>query len=193
VVRLPSAPEARSAAEVTPVAVSPWVIRVARARVTLGFAVAVAAFWLARPTWASLAAGAAIGCAGEAVRLWAAGHLEKATEVTTTGPYRWVRHPLYVGSALLGLGIGVTSRHPVVIVAVGVYLVVTLLVAAHLEEATLRAKFPDAYARYAAGRVDGTRRFSLARARRNGELQAVLGLLAVLAMLALKIPFGMAP
>ena len=29
--------------------------------------------------------------AGEALRLWAAGHLEKGKEVTRSGPYRWVR------------------------------------------------------------------------------------------------------
>ena len=39
--RLPTAPEARPASEVTPVAVSPWLIRVARLRVTGGFLVAV--------------------------------------------------------------------------------------------------------------------------------------------------------
>lgn len=185
--RLPSAPEAQPAAQVTPVEVPPWVIWVARLRVTAGFIVALLAFWLARPSWTSLAAGAAVGALGELLRLWAAGHLEKATEVTTSGPYRWTRHPLYLGSSLLGVGFALTSRHSVVAALVVGYLVVSLSVAARLEEATLRAKFPGAYDRYVDGAVGVDRRFSLERARRNGELQTVLGLLAALVLMALKI------
>ena len=40
--------------------------------------------------------------AGEALRIWAAGHLEKGREVTASGPYRWTRHPLYLGSTIIG-------------------------------------------------------------------------------------------
>ena len=46
--------------------------RIGRLRVTVGFAVAVLAFWLATPTWSSLAAGAAVAVAGETLRVWAA-------------------------------------------------------------------------------------------------------------------------
>ena len=177
--------------EVTPVPVSIWLIRAARLRVKVGFGVAVAAFWLARPSWLSVGVGAAAGLVGECLRVWAAGHLEKSTEVTTSGPYRWMRHPLYVGSALLGVGFAVASRHPVAAGLVGVYLLGSLSVAARLEEATLRAKFGDAYDRYTAGIVGGTRRrYSLNRARRNGEVQTVLGILAALALLAAKVLFA---
>ncbi|MEE2638177.1 MAG: isoprenylcysteine carboxylmethyltransferase family protein [Acidobacteriota bacterium] len=174
--------------DVTPVAVAPWVIRVARLRVTAGFAVAAAAFWLARPSWGALGLGAAIGLAGEGLRCWAAGHLEKAVEVTNSGPYRWTRHPLYVGSALLGVGFAIASRHPAVAALVVGYLAGSLTVAARLEEATLRAKFGDAYDRYIRGNLSPVgRRFSLSRARRNGEVQALVGLAAALVVLALKV------
>ena len=177
--------------QVTPVPVSAWLIRVARLRVTTGFGVAAAAFWLARPSWLSLAAGAAVALVGESLRVWAAGHLEKGSEVTTSGPYRWMRHPLYVGSALLGAGFAAASRHPVAAVLVVVYLTGSLWMAARLEEATLRAKFGDAYDRYAAGAAGGLARpYSLHRARRNGESQTVLGLLAALAILAMKVLFA---
>ena len=76
----------------------------ARYRVRLGFLAAVVLFVLARPTLASVAIGAAIGGAGEALRIWAAGHLEKGREITASGPYRLTRHPLYVGSAIMGIG-----------------------------------------------------------------------------------------
>jgi protein-S-isoprenylcysteine O-methyltransferase Ste14 len=175
----------------TPVPVSPWLIRVARIRVTAGFAVALAAFWFARPSWVSLGVGAVVGVAGEAIRFWASGHLEKGLEVTSSGPYRLSRHPLYVGSSLLGLGFALASRQPFVVALVVVYLGVWLSVAARLEEATLRSKFGNAYDQYAGGTATPTARsFSLARARRNGEPQAVLGLLAALALLAVKILAG---
>ena len=82
----------------------------ARRRVALGFLSAVAAIVLATPTTRSLAVGFLIALAGEAVRIWAAGHLEKSREVTRSGPYRWTRHPLYLGSSLLAVGVIVASR-----------------------------------------------------------------------------------
>jgi hypothetical protein len=59
----------------------------ARNRVRLGFAASALALWLARPTPTSLMAGAIVAVAGEALRIWAAGHLEKGREVTASGPY----------------------------------------------------------------------------------------------------------
>ena len=172
----------------TEVPVSAWLIRVARLRVTVGFGVAAAAFWLARPSWLSLGAGAGVALVGESLRIWAAGHVEKGKEVTTSGPYRWMRHPLYVGSLLLGAGFAAASRHPVAFALVFVYLVGSLSVAARLEEATLRAKFGDVYDRYAAGTAGLTHRpYSMDRARRNREAQTVLGVLAALAILAMKV------
>ncbi len=174
--------------EIAPVPVSAWLIRVARLRVTVGFGVAAAAFWLARPSWLSLGLGATVALVGESLRVWAAGHLDKGLEVTSSGPYRWMRHPLYVGSSLLGAGFAVAARHPVAAALVVVYLVVSLSVAVRLEEATLRVKFGDAYDRYLAGTARKMHRpYSLDRTRRNGEAQTILGVLAALAILATKV------
>ena len=41
---------------------------------------------------------------GEILRLWAAGHLSKNREVTTTGPYSYVKNPLYLGTFLIMIG-----------------------------------------------------------------------------------------
>ena len=51
---------------------------------------------------------------GEALRIWAAGHLEKGREVTRSGPYRWTRHPLYIGSAIIALGVVIAARSAIV-------------------------------------------------------------------------------
>ena len=48
--------------------------------------------------------GGAIATAGELLRIWAAGHIEKGREITRSGPYGFVRHPLYLGSTGIGLG-----------------------------------------------------------------------------------------
>src|SRR6476659_9833525 len=81
--------------------------RLARLRVPLGFLFGACVFYFAHPTWRTLAAGAAIGLLGESIRLWAAGHLEKSREVTRSGPYRYTRHPLYLGSSVMGAGVAV--------------------------------------------------------------------------------------
>src|SRR5204863_5997726 len=81
----------------------------ARRRVPVGFAFAALVLWLSRPTFSTLGIGTAIAIVGETIRVWAAGHLNKSREVTTSGPYRWSAHPLYVGSTVIGIGLGVAS------------------------------------------------------------------------------------
>jgi protein-S-isoprenylcysteine O-methyltransferase Ste14 len=48
--------------------------------------------------------GVSLVVTGLAIRSWAAGTLRKSAEITTTGPYNAVRHPLYVGSFLMMIG-----------------------------------------------------------------------------------------
>jgi protein-S-isoprenylcysteine O-methyltransferase Ste14 len=159
----------------------------ARRRVPIGFAAGVAALALARPTPRSLAAGAAIAAAGEALRIWAAGHLEKGREVTTSGPYRYTRHPLYAGSALIGVGLAVASARASVAVLVIGYLAATVTAAIATEEAHLTEKFGPAYPAYRDGRLrDERRRFSMRRAVRNREYRALIGVAATLALLSWK-------
>jgi protein-S-isoprenylcysteine O-methyltransferase Ste14 len=160
----------------------------ARRRVALGFAAALATIVLAHPTWAVWRIGLVVALAGEAVRVWAAGHLEKGREVTRSGPYRWTRHPLYVGSAIVALGIVIASRSAIVAALVLVYMAATLTAAIRTEEAFLRGAFGDDYDRYRDSRVEPMMRtFSIARAMRNREYRAVAGLLGGFALLALKV------
>jgi len=159
--------------------------RLARLRVPLGFAFAVIVFLVARPTRTTMIAGVLIACAGEGIRWWAAGHVEKGREVTSSGPYRWTRHPLYVGSALIGAGLAVACHSWIAAAMAVVYLSVTLGSAIRTEEAWLRATFGADYDAYCQGRTTA-RRFSAARAIRNREHRAIAGLAIGLALLALK-------
>jgi protein-S-isoprenylcysteine O-methyltransferase Ste14 len=157
----------------------------ARWRVFLGFVFAAVVLWLATPTPRSLVLGAAIAIAGESIRLWAAGHLEKSKEVTQSGPYRYTRHPLYLGSSLIGIGMAVVANNLVVAVIVVAYLVLTLTAAMRSEEAHLREKFGDAYDAYAQDRAPRVQRFfSWKRAIYNREHHTIAGLLAGLLILA---------
>jgi protein-S-isoprenylcysteine O-methyltransferase Ste14 len=156
----------------------------ARRRVPTGFVLGAAAVWLARPTPRSLQIGALLALAGEAVRIWAAGHVEKGREVTTSGPYRFTRHPLYLGSTIMGVGLSVAAASVVVAALVLGYLAITLTAAMRTEESHLTEKFGGAYPAYREGRVEGERRrFSVQRAIRNREYRAVIGVVLVLAVL----------
>jgi protein-S-isoprenylcysteine O-methyltransferase Ste14 len=41
---------------------------------------------------------------GEGIRIWAAGHLQKNEILTVTGPYAYVKNPLYIGSIFITAG-----------------------------------------------------------------------------------------
>jgi protein-S-isoprenylcysteine O-methyltransferase Ste14 len=159
----------------------------ARLRVPLGFLCAVAAYWLARPTPRSIWMGMSIAALGEVLRLWAAGHIEKGREVTRSGPYQFIAHPLYLGSAIMGGGFIVAARSWLAATVVVAYLGATLTAAMRTEEATLDARFEGEYAAYRAG--VGARRprpFSVARVMANREYRAVLGWLAAVGLLVLR-------
>jgi protein-S-isoprenylcysteine O-methyltransferase Ste14 len=160
----------------------------ARWRVSLGFVFAAIVLWLATPSLQSLMIGAAIAVIGESIRVWAAGHLEKSKEVTQSGPYRYTRHPLYLGSSLIGIGMTVIANNWIVAAIVIAYLALTLTAAMRSEEAHLREKFGDAYDAYAEKRAPQVERsFSWRRAIYNREHHTIAGLLTGFAVLALKL------
>jgi protein-S-isoprenylcysteine O-methyltransferase Ste14 len=53
--------------------------------------------------------GVAVATLGIAVRLWASGHVNKNKVLATTGPYAYVRHPLYVGNHVIAFGFCLAS------------------------------------------------------------------------------------
>lgn len=166
----------------------------ARRRVPLGFACGVAVLALARPTAASIAAGMSMAVLGEALRFWAAGHLNKSREVTVSGPYRWTAHPLYMGSSIMGAGLAVSCASVAAAIVIAAYLATTLTAAIRREESFLRATFGVAYDRYrraaSTDRSAAHRRFSTAQAIANGEHRTVLGLAAALLLLFLKATYN---
>lgn len=163
--------------------------RLARWRVPLGFACGAAVLYLARPTPRSLALGSAIALAGEGIRIWAAGHLDKGREVTQSGPYQFTRHPLYVGSAVVATGVAVASAQMTVALIAGLYLAVAVGSAVRHEEENMRARFGPEYEAYLKQTVTPVSRpFSFGRAMMvNKEYQAIAGLVGAGLILAAKV------
>ena len=160
----------------------------ARRRVPLGFMTGVAIAVLAEPTWTSWRTGLIVAVTGETIRIWAAGHLEKGREVTRSGPYRWTAHPLYVGSSVMALGIVIAAHSVAAGVMASAYMGATLTAAVSTEEAFLRRRFGGAYDAYRRSPGERTgRRFSAARAWRNREYRAAIGLLVGFTFLALRV------
>jgi hypothetical protein len=101
-----------------------------RWRGTIGALAFGVVFWLARPTVGSCLLGVPLLVLGLAVRFWASGYIGidgrvrdiGARQRIVSGPYRLLRHPLYVGNMLLVLGMLVAMRPALwlsVIVVVG--------------------------------------------------------------------------
>ena len=160
----------------------------ARWRVPLGFVTALVAIIYSAPTWRTVSIGFAVALIGEAIRVWAAGHLEKSREVTRSGPYRFTRHPLYLGSSLIAVGVMLAANSVVVAIIGSIYMVATIGAAIRTEERFLRQAFGDTYAKYERSEAEPMyRRFSVERAMRNREYRAAVGLLGGFALLALKV------
>ena len=111
----------------------------------------------AHPSWLSFSAGFIIAILGELLRFWAVGYAGAATrtrsmgaarQLVTTGPYAYVRNPLYLGNFLLSLGICVIS---------GVYWMIPIFLVGYIfqylpiiisEESHLRKECGEIYDEY---------------------------------------------
>jgi protein-S-isoprenylcysteine O-methyltransferase Ste14 len=164
-----------------------------RIRVPLGFAFALLYFWLARPTWQSLALGSILIVPGLLIRALASGHVRKNEALATSGPYAYTRNPLYLGSLLIGIGFAAAARSWWVGVILVVMFFAIYLPVIRSEEAFLRETFPefDDYAKRvprmfprltsASSEADGG--FSMELYMKHREWNALLGALAMLAAL----------
>jgi rfaE bifunctional protein nucleotidyltransferase chain/domain len=175
-----------------PVAPEPFLVwLVAHRRVPLGFLAAIFVYWFAQPSLMAIAAGCLIALPGQWLRIWGAGHLQKAREVTVSGPYRYMRHPLYIGSSVMGVGFAVASGSVVSALVVLAYLAVTIPVTARREEASLDRNLGGAYADYRAGRTvgDAARPFSWAQVQANHEWRSLAGFALAVALLVVRMRF----
>jgi protein-S-isoprenylcysteine O-methyltransferase Ste14 len=167
---------------------------VARLRVPGGFLLAGMFAWLADPDMSSLVMGVPVSLSGLILRAWAAGHLRKNTSLATSGPYAWIRNPLYLGTLIVAAGLVIASRRwelAALFAAVFAFIYFPVI---ELEEQHLRTLFPEfeAYCRRVpmllpSGRkTHGRVSFRFAQYWRNEEYNAGVGYLAGLALLLWK-------
>jgi protein-S-isoprenylcysteine O-methyltransferase Ste14 len=69
-------------------------------------------------------------------------------EVVTTGIYRFTRNPMYIGMALIQLGIGVGLANGWIVILIPVVLAIIYTIAIRHEEAYLERKFGEGYLVY---------------------------------------------
>jgi protein-S-isoprenylcysteine O-methyltransferase Ste14 len=167
---------------------------VQRLRVACGFVLLIAFAWLSRPSANSVLIGLPISVIGLLLRGWAAGHLAKDRELATSGPYAYIRNPLYIGTLITALGIVIASRNVWLAIIFAIVFLLVYLPAVELEEQHLREIFPnyEAYGKAVGRWVPGSKwnaaakAFSWALYRRNEEYKAALGFLLAVAWLAWK-------
>jgi protein-S-isoprenylcysteine O-methyltransferase Ste14 len=173
----------------------PYADRVARWRVATGFVLVAAFAWLSEPSISSLIWGLPVSALGLLLRAWATGHLEKNIGLAESGPYAYVRNPLYLGTTLVAAGLVIASRRWLLAVLFAAVFFLIYLPVIELEEQHLRHLFPDfdTYARRVpalwptrhSSRSD--RNFRWALYVRNREYEALLGWLAGMALLVAKV------
>ena len=173
----------------------PYADRVARLRVATGFLLVAAFAWFSQPTITSLIWGIPVSALGLLLRAWATGHLEKNIRLAESGPYAYVRNPLYLGTMLVAAGLVIASRRWLLAVLFAVVFVFIYLPVIELEEQHLRHLFPsfEAYAQRVPalwptrGASKSDYHFQWALYVRNREYQALLGWLAGMALLVAKV------
>ena len=166
-----------------------------RIRVPLGFVLAAVYIYLAKPSWLSLAVGAVVAFIGVSIRAAASGHVKKNTELTKTGPYAYVRNPLYVGSIVIATGFAIAAMSTWIVVILALMFVLIYVPVIRSEEAFLRGTFADfdEYCRKVPRLVprftrayEGTGSFSRELYLKHREYNALVGTAAMLAALVIK-------
>lgn len=183
-----------------------WRAWAAHHRVHVGILFAILYVAISRPAPERLLIGAVVVAIGESIRVWACGYLIRNEVITRDGPYALIRHPLYLGSLLIGMGLAVLAEYA--LIWLGVFALLYLgfyLPAMYIEELRLQSLFGAEYQEYmeevprliprlGAGRgpawpdEDRERQsFSPELARENREMRTVVVMAALIVVQALKL------
>lgn len=86
---------------------------------------------------------------GIALHIWSKGYLHQEKEVTTSGPYRFIRHPFYLGNVFIDLSIVVMSGWKLLIGTFPFYWLAVYIPVMRREEEIMMNLFGEAYRKYA--------------------------------------------
>jgi protein-S-isoprenylcysteine O-methyltransferase Ste14 len=171
-----------------------------RSRVPLGFAWGAAYLVFSQPTVRLLEIGGIIALAGVLIRACSAGYLEKSRTLSTAGPYRHTRNPLYLGSFFIGAGFALAGGSWALGLSFLALFPLIYGTVMRREEDFLRRQFGEGFDRYARAvplflpaflprgdRPQGEEKFLWSRYKKNHEYEAALGYVGGIVVLALKI------
>jgi protein-S-isoprenylcysteine O-methyltransferase Ste14 len=175
-----------------------------RVRVPLGFLTAALylfELWRRAPLPTAVAWSLALVVTGLWLRAYASGYVKKNRELTVTGPYAYVRNPLYLGSMLIAAGFALALLSWLVAVVLALVFAAIYVPVIASEERFLRATFAgfDDYCRQVprliprltaanqSHRQAAKRSFSLSLYIRHREYNAAIGaILLYLSLLLLR-------
>jgi protein-S-isoprenylcysteine O-methyltransferase Ste14 len=176
--------------------VADWGKVARRIRVPVGFAFAIVYVWLAKPTAKFLLLGLAITIPGIWLRALASGHVRKNEALATSGPYAYTRNPLYLGSMIIAAGFLVAACSWWITAVAVIFFLAVYVPVIRGEEEYLRSRFPgfEKYAKEVPRLLPRVSRgssekgsFSWELYKKHREYNAILGALAVSAILLVKI------
>ncbi len=88
--------------------------------------------------------------AGLIIRIWCTFYIgnRKSKEIITDGPYSLCRNPLYIGTFLLALGVGLCFENLVMLLLIPAIIIPVHIITTRMEETNLEAKFGEPYRMY---------------------------------------------
>jgi protein-S-isoprenylcysteine O-methyltransferase Ste14 len=163
-------------------------------RVPIGFVVAAAVLYFAKPTGISILAGLPFALVGVIFRALAAGVIKKDSTLATSGVYGLTRSPLYFGSALLAVGFAIMSADEIAATLLGVPFVLIYPRVILREEEHLGRLFPSEFRKYKATvprffprlTLHPQLAFSFQQYLANREYNTAMGFVAALALFLVK-------
>ena len=134
--------------------------KLTRPRFLIMYALVPLVFLLASSSGKQFRIGIPVVCLGFFIRIWANGYVghqkvnvsgqeqRKTGRLITAGPYAYVRHPLYVGTFLIAIGIGIIVGQPLLVIAAFISLAWIYQRKMLEEEKTLAEECGEAFIRY---------------------------------------------
>lgn len=164
-------------------------------RVPLGTALGAVFLILMHPSFRSLWIGGTVALIGAALRVWAAGHIDKGKVLAQSGPYALTRNPLYLGSFLMAIGILVAGQGYWLLLPFGLFFLGVYYPVMKAEEMELLQGYGQEFVLYARrvpfffpslrARAGPPSVFRWARVLKNREHHTFAGLLITEAILIL--------